>query len=133
MRRFIATMLAVGSLILGSVVVGTAPANAAPVAPCKQYIYRQGGDGNCVKALQTLVSTKAYPGSSVTYIGSPIARDGKFGPATRAAIVKFQKKTGLAADGVVGRRTWAKLCTGSYAGTPALKREWNWAYNYACD
>ncbi len=35
--------------------------------------------------------------------------DGKIGPGTREAIRSFQNDNGLDADGVVGRRTWAKL------------------------
>ncbi|MFH0986149.1 MAG: peptidoglycan-binding protein [Candidatus Omnitrophota bacterium] len=37
------------------------------------------------------------------------AIDGKVGPGTRDAIASFQKDNGLAADGVCGRGTWAKL------------------------
>jgi peptidoglycan hydrolase-like protein with peptidoglycan-binding domain len=39
----------------------------------------------------------------------PVAIDGRFGPETESAVVAFQKKRALAADGVVGPRTWAKL------------------------
>ncbi len=34
---------------------------------------------------------------------------GPFGPKTHAAVVAFQKKHGLLADGVVGSKTWSKL------------------------
>lgn len=37
------------------------------------------------------------------------AVDGKIGPATRKSIEAFQRDNGLAADGVVGRKTWSKL------------------------
>ncbi len=40
-------------------------------------------------------------------VGSAI--DGKFGPNTRNAVIAFQAKNGLAQDGVVGPKTWAKL------------------------
>lgn len=39
------------------------------------------------------------------------AIDGKLGPKTREAIKEFQRVHGLNDDGVVGRRTWAKLRT----------------------
>ena len=35
--------------------------------------------------------------------------DGKIGPNTVKAIKQFQTAEGLSSDGVVGRRTWAKL------------------------
>lgn len=38
-----------------------------------------------------------------------IAQDGYFGSATRNAVTKFQRCTGLAVDGIVGPQTWAKL------------------------
>ena len=35
--------------------------------------------------------------------------DGKIGPKTKAAIMKFQQAKGLKADGKVGPKTWAEL------------------------
>jgi len=35
--------------------------------------------------------------------------DGKMGPVTREAIKEFQRINGLTDDGVVGKKTWAKL------------------------
>lgn len=39
--------------------------------------------------------------------------DGSFGAATKAALIKFQKKVGLSADGVAGPRTLIKLYSSS--------------------
>jgi peptidoglycan hydrolase-like protein with peptidoglycan-binding domain len=38
-----------------------------------------------------------------------IAADGDFGPATKAAVVEFQRRHGLYADGIVGQQTWSRL------------------------
>jgi len=35
--------------------------------------------------------------------------DGKIGPKTKAAVIRFQRSKGLKADGIVGRRTSAEL------------------------
>ena len=36
--------------------------------------------------------------------------DGKFGPNTKAHVVAFQRREKLAADGMVGNKTWERLC-----------------------
>jgi predicted chitinase len=38
-----------------------------------------------------------------------LVEDGVFGPITRAALIAFQRAQGLAADGVAGPSTWARL------------------------
>ena len=64
-----------------------------------------------------LVSDKLQPQPSIRniqmalrnagfYIGNV---DGKVGPLTRDAVKKFQEANDLTSDGVVGRKTWAKL------------------------
>ncbi len=40
---------------------------------------------------------------------SPGRIDGRFGPATEAALIAFQRSEDLLADGIAGRRTWAAL------------------------
>jgi tetratricopeptide (TPR) repeat protein len=42
-------------------------------------------------------------------MGETLLSDGLFGPATRAALVRFQDRFGVAPDGVPGRRTRARL------------------------
>ncbi|MBS7809460.1 peptidoglycan-binding protein [Roseococcus pinisoli] len=47
--------------------------------------------------------------------------DGVFGPVTRDAVISYQRRERLAADGVIGPLTWARLL-----GQPALTRERPW-------
>ena len=69
-------------------------------------VLRQGASGNEVKEVQRRVKLWGYYKGSV---------DGKFGAGTKAAVVAFQKKNGLTADGVVGKSTYKALgMTGSY-------------------
>lgn len=60
-------------------------------------VLRQGDRGEDVKRLQAALG---------------IGMDGDFGPATKKAVVAFQKRKGLYADGVVGRATWSALGAG---------------------
>jgi murein L,D-transpeptidase YcbB/YkuD len=44
-------------------------------------------------------------------VGFPVAADGIFGASTEQAVKRFQRDTGLVADGIVGPATWAALFT----------------------
>ena len=55
-----------------------------------------------VKSLQQLLIAKGYD-------CGPDGADGDFGPATEAAVLAFQRRNGLEADGIVGNATWQKL------------------------
>ena len=50
-------------------------------------------------------------GDDVAYVQAAVGAtpDGKFGPATRAAVIKYQSAHGLTPDGIVGPKTWASL------------------------
>ena len=80
---------------------------SAPAAPAKLPTLLLGSRSSDVKTLQEMLNAKGYNAGSV---------DGIFGRNTRAAVIAFQNANGLAADGIVGKLTWAKL----YDTTAAL-------------
>jgi N-acetylmuramoyl-L-alanine amidase len=63
-------------------------------------IIRKGDKGSMVKLLQTALNAAGFGCGTV---------DGAFGAKTEAAVKKFQAKYGLAADGIYGPKTKAKL------------------------
>ncbi len=63
-------------------------------------VFQEGSSGPEVEALQTKLQELGF---------SPGRIDGRFGPATRAAVLAFQKSAGLLADGVAGPRTQGAL------------------------
>jgi len=71
------------------------PAVAAPTAPLKA-----GDTGAQVKVLQRALARLGYSTGKV---------DGSYGPATQAAVQRFQRAKGLTADGVAGAKTLQAL------------------------
>ncbi len=63
-------------------------------------VLRQGSKGDEVREVQRRLKLWGYYNGSV---------DGVFGAGTRSAVVSFQKKNGLKADGVVGASTYKAL------------------------
>ncbi|MFB8142041.1 D-Ala-D-Ala carboxypeptidase family metallohydrolase [Streptomyces parvus] len=84
----------------GSTSVGTA--RAADGCYTWSGTLREGSSGEAVRQLQIRVA--GYPGT-----GNQIAIDGAFGPATKAAVTRFQAAYGLAADGIAGPATFNKI------------------------
>ena len=60
----------------------------------------RGARGPLVRRLQAELNARGF---------SPGRIDGRFGPATEAALVAFQRSEALLADGIAGRRAWAVL------------------------
>ena len=63
-------------------------------------VLRQGSRGDTVRTVQSKLRRWGYYSGSV---------DGIYGPATERAVRAFQKKNGLAVDGIVGRATFKAL------------------------
>ena len=109
--------VAAGGLV--AVDAGTAPAEAATVSCTisSPRTVRPGDTGSCVTLLQKVLGG--------------LRPDGSFGSATTARVKDYQSAKGLAADGIVGSRTWSKIRAGmSGAGTiVSSSATANW---YAC-
>ena len=66
-------------------------------------ISRHQGDiteGGMVTRLQTALKNRGFDIGTV---------DGRFGPGTESAVMRFQEANGLNADGIVGQVTWNAL------------------------
>ena len=72
----------------------------ADVVVVEAAVLRQGSRGSEVKEVQRRLKQWGYYNGSV---------DGIFGTGTRSAVIYFQKKNGLTADGVVGKATYKAL------------------------
>lgn len=73
---------------------------------------RRGSSGPAVREAQYLLARRQYLQAA--------AVDGRFGPATDAAVRRFQHDHGLDADGIVGPRTWEALLAGFAFPPPTL-------------
>ncbi|MEU0098106.1 peptidoglycan-binding protein [Streptomyces sp. NPDC006267] len=92
--------------------VGGDPGNGGDGLTFPTYTtQRSGSTGPQVKAVQTLLNAQGYEAGRA---------DGSFGPTTQSAVQSFQRARSLAADGVVGPKTWTALL--SAGATPALER-----------
>ena len=70
------------------------------------YPIRRGNSGEAVQRIQVMLNriSRDYPAIPKVY---PV--DGVFGPATEAAVKKFQEIFDLTPDGIVGNSTWYKM------------------------
>lgn len=105
-----AVLMAIGSTFAVTGIKGSANKNGHTVYAMNEIldaetaagaaVLRQGAKGGEVKEVQRRLKQWGYYNGSV---------DGVFGAGTRAAVIKFQKKNGLTADGVVGASTYKAL------------------------
>ena len=85
------------------------PAPSKPTAPSTPAVkvsglpvLQRGNKGEVVRAAQFLLNGR---GASCGIYGA----DADFGAATEAAVLAFQRRNSLEADGVIGEQTWSKL------------------------
>ena len=105
-------ILAIGALTFALAASAAAPAavyavtraqsaaDTAQTAAAEAAVLRQGSTGDEVKEVQRRLKNWGYYSGSV---------DGIFGSGTKQAVISFQKKNGLTADGIVGKSTYAAL------------------------
>lgn len=78
---------------------GTPTATAEPSSASLRY----GDSGSAVKTMQQALKNLGYS----------VSADGVYGVITQTAVIAFQRKNGLTADGVAGTKTLEKLYSGS--------------------
>lgn len=104
LKRALRLVLSVVMLMAGLAAGSLATAGTAHADGCYTWnrTLSQGASGADVTQLQIRLS--GYPG-----YGAVLTVDGEFGPATAAALKRFQSAYGLASDGVAGPATFSKL------------------------
>jgi zinc D-Ala-D-Ala carboxypeptidase len=104
MRRALRAFLSI--VMFASVLVGVNVVTATTAHADGCYTWgrtlSQGTSGEDVRQLQIRVS--GYPG-----YGAVLALDGQYGPATAAAVQRFQQAYGLTADGIAGPQTFNQI------------------------
>ncbi|MDR3207575.1 MAG: peptidoglycan-binding protein [Oscillospiraceae bacterium] len=82
-----------------------APTPPAPGAAYPGYALQSGARGESVRLMQQYLNAL----SAVNAALPALTADGSFGPATRNAVLAFQRLYGLTQDGVIGSATWARI------------------------
>ena len=102
--RILAVLSLFAAMLGATVVTSVVTATEAHADGCYTWsrTLSQGASGEDVRQLQIRVA--GYPA-----YGGHIATDGAFGPATKAAVQRFQSAYGLVADGIAGPATFSKI------------------------
>lgn len=98
MKKFKLTV-AVFMTALMIITAGICASNLTAEA-AETVVLKSGSTGAQVRTLQTKLKNWGYYRGTI---------DGIYGSETKAAVIKFQKKNGLTADGIVGAKTAAAL------------------------
>ena len=85
---------------------------ADPSQPTAEPVLRTGSQGQAVTDLQSRLATLGYYAGEI---------DGQFGAGTRDAVIAFQRRNGLEADGVAGQETRGVLFSAN--AKPNIKEE----------
>lgn len=104
LRKPLPRLLAVLVLFAAMLVTSVVTATEARADGCYTWsrTLSEGASGEDVRQLQIRVA--GYPA-----YGGHIIPDGAFGPATKAAVQRFQSAYGLGADGIAGNATFGKI------------------------
>ncbi|MEU4391539.1 M15 family metallopeptidase [Kribbella sp. NPDC023855] len=104
MIRILSVLGLLAAMLAVSVTTQVVTATKAHADGCYTWsrTLSEGASGEDVRQLQIRVA--GYPA-----YGGHIAADGAFGPATKAAVQRFQSAYGLGADGIAGSATFSKL------------------------
>lgn len=109
MKKRVLLVAAACTLTIGAATVGGAalranvnntPQAVAIEKTVETAVLKQGSKGSEVKEMQRRLKLWGYYNGAV---------DGVFGAATKKAVIAFQKKNGLTADGIVGKATYKAL------------------------
>lgn len=102
--RLLAILALFAAMLATSVATSVVTATKAHADGCYTWnrTLSEGASGEDVRQLQIRVA--GYPA-----YGGHIAADGAFGPATKAAVQRFQSAYGLGADGIAGPASFSKI------------------------
>ncbi len=90
-----------------SALIDAGEVDSEEMPPYPGTLLQYGSRGNAVLLMQERLN-----GISIYYPNIPeFAADGVFGPATKQAVIAFQKMMGIQTDGIIGQQTWELINT----------------------